>query len=216
MKKETALKTMGVLLTVLLYASFSRAGDMENERSRILPVSAGILTAAANLPHEWISDSGQFLLEGMNRFPVLYSLEIPAGNPDKKGLFHEIGKAVDQASFYFFKHVQIEDRSSKNPETPFELKSRIRNFTDDPRAFELNLSLDIGYHSADNLNIEAVRIESFFYQTFITTVYNYEKKEIELGLSNVMVNKLLLEGMTLELQTDSFISSGALLLSMTL
>lgn len=216
MKKETALKTMGVLLTVLLYASFSRAGDMENEQSHILPVSAGILTAAANLPHEWISDSGQFLLEGMNRFSFLYSPEIPAGKPDKKGFFHEIGKAVDQASYYFFRHVLIEDHSSKNPETRFELKSKIRDFKDDPRAFELNLSLDIGYHSVDNMNIDAVRIEAFFHQTFVTTVYYYEKKEIELGLSNVMINELLLDGMTLELQTDSYISSGALLLSMAL
>ncbi|OGQ91713.1 MAG: hypothetical protein A2464_12890 [Deltaproteobacteria bacterium RIFOXYC2_FULL_48_10] len=96
------------------------------------------------------------------------------------------------------------------------MKSKIRDFKEDPRAFELNLSLDIGYHSADNMNIYAVRIETFFHQTFVTTVYYYEKKEIELGLSNVMINELLLDGMKLELQTDSYISSGALLLTMAL
>jgi hypothetical protein len=189
---------------------------MEKEQAHILPVSAGILTATANLPHEWLSDSGQFLFEEINRFSFLYSPEILAGKPDKKGLFHEIGKAVDKASYYFFRHVLIEDHSSKNPESRFELKSKIRNFKDDPRAFELNLSLDIGYHSADNMNIDAVRIEAFFHQTFVTTVYYYEKKEIELGLSNVMINELLLDGMKLELQTDSYISSGALLLTMAL
>jgi hypothetical protein len=208
MKKQAVLKILGVLFAVLLYASFSHAGDMENEQVLSLPVSDGILTAAANLPHEW--------LEEMNRFSFLYSPEIPAGKPDKKGFFHEIGKAVDQASYYFFRHVLIEDHSSKNPDTRFELKSRIRDFKDDPRAFELNLSLDIGYHSADNMNIDAVRIETFFHQTFVTTVYYYEKKEIELGLSNVMINELLLDGMKLELQTDSYISSGALLLTMAL
>lgn len=218
MKKETctALKTFGILFTVLLYASFSRAGDMKNEQARSLPVSGGILTAAAILPHEWISDSGQFLLQGMNGFSFLHSPELLAGKPDKKGFFHEIGKAVDQASYYFFRHVRIEDHSSKNPEAWFELQSRLRSFKDDPRAFELNLSLDIGYHSGDNMNIDAVRIESFLYQTFVTTVYYYEKKEIELGLSNVMINELLLDGMKLELQTDSYISSGALLLTMAL
>ncbi len=208
MKKEAVLKTLGVLFAVLLYASFSQAGDMEDEQARSLPVSAGILTAAANLPHEW--------LEEMNRFSFLYSPEIPAGKPDTKGVFHEIGKAVDQVSYYFFRHVLIEDHSSKNPDTRFELKSKIRDLKDDPRAFELNLSLDIGYHSADNLNIDAVRIETFLYQTFVTTVYYYEKKEIELGLSNVMINELLLDGMKLEVQTDSYISSGALLLTMSL
>ena len=101
MKKEAVLKTLGVLFAVLLYASFSHAGDMENEQACSLPVSAGILTLPANLPHEWLSDSGQFLLEGMNRFSFLYSPEILAGKPDKKGFFHEIGKAVDQASYYF-------------------------------------------------------------------------------------------------------------------
>jgi hypothetical protein len=208
MKKEAVLKTLGVLFAVLLYASFSQAGDMENERALSLPVSAGILTVSANLRHEW--------LEEMNRFSFLYSPEILTGKPDKKGFFHEIGKAVDQASYYFFRHVLIEDHSSKNTETRFELKSKIRDFKDDPRAFELNLSLDNGSHGADNMNIDAVRIETFFHQTFVTTVYYYEKKEIELGLSNVMINELLLDGMKLELQTDSYISSGALLLTMAL
>ena len=216
MKIEAVLKTLGVLFAVLLYAPFSQAGDMENGQAYSLPMSAGILTAAANLPHEWLSDSGQFLLEETNRFPFLYSPEILAGKPDKKGFFHEIGKAVDQASYYFFRHVLIEDHSSKNPETRFKLKSKIRDFKEDPRAFELNLSLDIGYHSSEDLNIDAVRIESFFHHTFFTTIYHYEKKEIELGLSNVMINDLLLDGMKLEIQTDSYISSGALLLTMAL
>ncbi|OGQ91712.1 MAG: hypothetical protein A2464_12885 [Deltaproteobacteria bacterium RIFOXYC2_FULL_48_10] len=93
MEKEAVLKTLGVLFAVLLYASFSHAGDMENEQACSLPVSAGILTVSANLPHE--------SLEEMNRFSFLYSPEILAGKSDKKGFFHEIGKAVDQASYYF-------------------------------------------------------------------------------------------------------------------
>jgi len=201
------LKMLGVLLAVMLQTPFAWAGDPGGETGET-SLNGEILTVAANMIPEWISTSG---------LPdFMYSLDSGPGKSGKKGFYAGIEKSVEQISTYFFRYFSVNDHSTDIPENRFRLKNRTRSFSEDPRDFDLNLCLDIGYHSAEDLNLDAVRIESFLHHTFVTTIYHYEKKEIELGLSNVMINELLLDGMKLEIQTNSYMNSGAVLLTMTL
>lgn len=208
----TALKKLGILLVVVFHTSLSQAGEYKDEADKDWFVSGRILTAVANINPEWMPPPG---LKNKN-LSLVYSPDIISQQSHKKGFSYEIGKAVDQVSGYFFRYFSVNDYSSEDPRTRFRLKSKIRDFKQDLKDFDLTLSVDIGYHSADNLNIDAIRIESFFNHTFVTTIYHYENKEIEVGLSNAVINKLLLDGMRLEFQTNPYLNSGAVLLTMTM
>lgn len=199
------LKMLGVLLAVVLQTPFAWAGDPVNETGET-SLSGEILTVAANMIPEGIPGSPAFM----------DALDSGSGKADKKGFYADIENSVERISAYFFRYFSVNDHSADVPEDRFRLKNRVRSFSEDLRDFELNLCLDIGYHSSEDLNIDAVRIESFLHHTFITTIYHYEKREIELGLSNVVINELLLDGMRLEFQTNSYMNSGAVLLTMTL
>ena len=218
MKKANCitLKKLGILFVVMFHSSLSFAGDYIDEAGKDLFLPGRILTVAANSTPEWMSASGQYLFVKNKNYSLVHFPSIISQQAYKKGVSYEIGKAIDQMSGYFFRYFSVDDYSSNDPEARLRLKSRIRSYKQDPQTFELNLSFDIGYHSADSLNIDAIRIESFFHYTFVTTIYHYEKREIELGLSNVMINKLLLDGMKLEIQTNPYINSGAVLLTMAM
>ena len=212
----TTLKKLGILFVVVFHTSLSYAGDDNNEAGKDLFMPGKILAVAVNMPGGWMSSPGPYMFaKNKNYFPIHFP-DIISQQPYKKGISYEIGNAIDQMSGYCFRHFSVEDYSSNDPDARFRLKSRIRAFRQDLKDFDLNLSFDIGYHSPDNLNIDAIRIESFFNYTFVTTIYHYEKKEIELGLSNVMINKLLLDGMKLEIQTNPSMNSGAVLLTMAM
>ena len=209
------LKMLGILFVVVFHAALACADEFNDETGQTL-IGGEILTVAANMPFEWMSVAGQSVLVRNKNFSLLHSVGTGPGKPDKRGLSDGIGKSIEQISSYFFRYFSVDDHSADDPEARFRLRNHIRSFKDDPQGFELNLCFDIGYYSSDNLNIDAVRIESFLHHTFVSTIYYYEKKEIELGLSNVMINKLLLDGMKLEIQTNSYMSSGAVLLTMAL
>ena len=216
MKKAncTTLKKLGILFIAAFQTSFASAGDYQTGFNNDLFLSARILTAPANSPPEWMNVTGQYIFN-KNIFLVHFP-EIIIHQSHEKSLSHKIGKAIDQVPDYFFRYFSVEDYSSNDPEAQFRLKNKIHLYRQDPKDFDFNLSLNIGYYSADNLNIDAIRIESFLNHTFLTTIYNYKTKEIELGLSNVMINKLLFDGMKLEIQTNSYMNSGAVLLTMTM
>ncbi len=218
MKKANCitLKKLGILFAVVLQASLSNAGDDKDETGKALSMPGIILTVTANNPSEWGAANGPNLfIKNKNIFPAQFS-DMMLQQPNKKGFYHEMGKAIDQISGYFFKYFSVEDYSSNNPEPRFQLKNKIRTFNETKKDFDLNLAFNIGYHNPDNLNIDAIRIESFFHDTFVTTIYHYEKKELEIGLSNVMINNLLLDGMKLEIQTNPDMNSGALLFTMAM
>nr|NJM01723.1 hypothetical protein [Desulfobacula sp.] len=198
------LKMLGVLLAVMLQTPLAWAGGPVNETGET-SLNGEILTVAANM-----------ILEGIPGSPAFMDALDSGSKAGKKGFYAGIENSVERISAYFFRYFSVNDHSSEIQGSLPRLKNRTRSFAEDPRDFELNLCLDLGYHSADDLNIDAVRIESFLHHTFVTTIYHYEKKEIELGLSNVMINKLLLDGMKLEIQTDSYMNSGAVLFTMTL
>ncbi len=84
------------------------------------------------------------------------------------------------------------------------------------KIIDLNLSLNIGYDDQSLLKMNAIKIKSFCYKTNISAIYNYENKQIELGLSNTSLNDFLFDGMKLEFQAVPSTGSGAILLVMTL
>ena len=84
------------------------------------------------------------------------------------------------------------------------------------KIMDLNLSLNIGYDDQSLLKMNSIKIKSFFYRTNISAIYNYENKLIELGLSNILLNDFLFDGMKLEFQATPSTASGAILLVMTL
>ncbi len=218
MKKAncTTLKNLGILFVAAFQTIIANADEYPSGLNNRLVFSGKILTVTANGPAESMDVTGPYLFSKNNNFSLIHFPEIISRQPHEKGLSNKIGKAIDQVSDYFFRYFSVEDYSLNDPEARFRLKSKINFYRQDPKDFDLNLSFNIGYHSADNLNIDAIRIESFLNHTFVTTIYHYETKEIELGLSNVMINKLLFEGMKLEIQTNPYMNSGAVLLTMTM
>lgn len=218
MKKAncTVLKKFGILLVVVVYASLSHAGDGNDQEAGDGFEPGIFLTATANRSSDRFFSPGLNLPSGNKNDFMTHLVAGSSRRPSKKGFSYEIGKAIEHVSGYFLKHFMLEDNSSDDSGDRFLLKSKTRSFRPDLQDFEFNLSFDIGYHKVDNLNIDAVRLESFFYHTFVTTIYHYEKKEFELGFSNVMINKLLLDGMKLEIQTNPYLNSGAVLLTMAL
>lgn len=210
------LKKLGILFFVTFLTSLSYSDEFKNEASRDLFMPGIILTVAANRIPDWESVAGPYI-PGRNKHDSPADLpDITSGKSRVKGFFYEIGNAMDQMSCYFFRYFSVYDHSATDPEAQFRLKSKIRSFKLDPQDFQLDLSFDIGYHRSENLNIDAIRIESFFHHTFVSTVFHYEKNEFEIGLSNVMINRLLLDGMKLEIQTNPYGNSGAVLLTMAL
>ncbi len=213
---RTILRMLGILFVSLFHTSLSYAGDFKDAADKDLFMPVTVLTVPAKTPSEWIPFSGQSLYRGNNNFFLVHFPAISSQQSSKKGFSHNIGKAMDLASDFFFTYFSVHDYSVDDSGAESLLKNKIRTFKDEPRNFQLNLGFDIGYHTADNLSIDAIRVESFFHHTFVTTIYHYGKKEIELGLSNVMINNLLLDGMRLEIQTNPYANSGAVLLTMTM
>ncbi len=80
--------------------------------------------------------------------------------------------------------------------------------------FEFNLSLNIGRDEENSLKIASTKLESYWHQIHLKAVYQFEKNEINLGLSNDYINNLLLEGMEIEFQANPSVGSRGIFLKM--
>lgn len=210
------LKTLRIFIAMTVCASLSHAGDIQKNNSKDLSLSGRLLTPGVSIssgavssmpivaPEPLINDV-QWQLNGfgIRKTPV-------------KGLSHEIGRVLDQAGAYFFKHFLIQDYSSVKINPQPELKNKIRAMENEPEKIQFNLCVDIGYYPADIINIDAIRLESHFDQTFVTTIYRHDSKKFEFSVGNARINRMLIQGMKLELQANPYENSGAVLLTMAL
>jgi hypothetical protein len=136
------LKMLGVLLAVMLQTPFAWAGDPVNETGETA-LNDEFLTVAANTILEEIPGSSAFM-------DTLDS----GSKADKKGFYAGIENSVERISAYFFRYFSVNDRSAEIQGSLPRLKNRTRSFAEDLRDFELNLCFDIGYRSADDLNLD--------------------------------------------------------------
>jgi hypothetical protein len=94
-----------------------------------------------------------------------------------------------------------------------DINSYVFNFS---KRVYLNLSFNIGYDTESIIKMNSIQLKSFGYKTYLKAVFNYETKQLELGLSNAFLNNYLLKGMKLEFKANPAVGSGALLFVMTL
>jgi len=84
------------------------------------------------------------------------------------------------------------------------------------KIIDLNLFLNIGYDDQSLLKMNSIKVKSFCYKTQVSAIYNCEKEQVELGLSNTSLNDFLFDGAKLEFQATPSTGSGAILLVMSL
>jgi len=206
--------TMGHILSplffIILLASMSFAQDLETKAGQELFFSANILSVAANINFEQMSISYNGL-SGSRRYLFQSGRDLYT---DESHLKFD-GK-LKQMTRYFLKYFNFDDFSTDDADSNFSLKSKVDTGKMKPNDFEFNLSLNIEYDNNTNLKMNAIKLESSWLQTYVNAVYHYEKSEFELGLSSVVINAYLLDGMKLEFQANPVAGSGAVLLTMSL
>lgn len=229
--KQTRHKQRFIILflfiTIIIHASTSFAQDIENITRQGLVVSTNILLVAANMNSEQMSISYNGLSIGKG---LIFKFDKNVYGPDdskllkpssedlnKDGYLKKLDRKIKEMSHYLLRFFNVDDFSKNDEDSKFAFTSTISAYKINPNDFEFKLSLNIGYDDEDAiLKMNAVKVESFWLNTYVNAVYNYGKSEFELGLSNSHINKYLLDGMRLEFQANPTVGSGAILLTMSL
>ncbi len=117
---------------------------------------------------------------------------------------------------YIFQMFDMDDSKSSAANEKSFLKSRVDTDKVHITDFEINFAINMGYDAKQNLKMDGIKVISYGWNTYLNAIYNYEKNEVELGLSNSTINQYLLDGMKLEFHANPKAGSGAVLLSMML
>lgn len=80
--------------------------------------------------------------------------------------------------------------------------------------YDFSLSFNVGYDSDQVININAVKVSSYLFSTYLDAVYDCRNSGLDLFFSNDYLNDYLLNGMKLEFQMSPTKSSGAVLVTM--
>lgn len=207
------------LFFILSMTSLSFAQDFESKKGQDIFISANLLTMVGTINSERMSISYNGISSATG---MLYALEKNSqpGMDLEKSFTDEnqfkFGEKLKQVTGYFLKYFNVEDLSSDETVTSSLLKSKVDISKENTNEFEFNLSLNIGSGVDTLVKMSAVKMESYWYRTYVNAVYNYEKSEIELGVSSAYINEYLLDGMKLEVQANPSEGSGAVLLTMSL
>ncbi len=134
-------------------------------------------------------------------------------NKADTGSFGNKFKALTE---YIFQMFNMDDSKNSAANEDSFLMSKVDIDTVHINDFEVNFALNMGYDEKQNLKMDGIKVISYGMNTYLNAIYNYEKNEVELGLSTSYINQHLLDGMKLEFQANPKAGSGAILLSMTL
>lgn len=206
--KNTAARILFSMIFMILFPSMSLGQEPEHNANQNLIVSASVLMIAANSMS--ISYDG---FSGRNSYTFKSTAsDTDTEEPEQENLMTKFSKTATQMTRYFLKYVKVEDTSTDN-QTGYLLKSRVDTVKMNPNDFEVNVSFLAGYDDKTSLKMDGIKIESFWLNTFVNATYNYEKNEVEIGLSSASINEYLMDGMKLEFQANPTTGSTALLLS---
>ncbi len=134
-------------------------------------------------------------------------------NADDTGSFGNTFKALTE---YIFQMFNMNDSKNNGTNDESFLKSKIDFDKAHLNDFEVSFALCMGYDEKQYVKMDGIKLISYGLNTYFNAIYNYEKNEIELGVSNSYINQHLLNGMKLELQANPKAGSGSVLLSMAL
>jgi hypothetical protein len=206
--KNTTVRILFSMIFMIMFPSMSLAQESEHTANQNLTVSASVLMIAANSMS--ISYDG---LPGKNSYTFKSTAsDMDVEQPKQENLMTKFTKTANQMTQYFLKYVKVEDTSADNT-SGYLLKSKVDTVKMNPNDFKVNVSLLAGYDDKTSLRMDGVKIESYWCHTFVNATYNYEKNEVEIGLSNASINEYLMNDMKLEFQTNPTTGSTALLLS---
>lgn len=214
------------LFSALLVAAPLPAQEFKTQMGQPVAVTAKILTVAGNINADRMSISYNGLSTGSgmlyNFGKNLYlnapgpSANLTLGQPIKNESGFKMGKKLKLMADYVLKYFNVDDLSSDDAESQFLMKSKVNTDKKNLNDFEFNMLLNIKGDDDTILKMNAIKVESVLYNTYVNAVYDYDKSEIEFGVSCGYINQYLLNGMILELQANPNTGSGALLLTMRL
>ncbi len=214
------------LFSIIMLTSISTAQDLENIAGEDLIISANILFVAAKVNSEQMSisynglssDSGYLFSSDNNSYGLDPSKLFEADDRefDEDAYLLKFSRKLKQMTHHFLRYFNVEDFSTDKADSNSLLKSKVDTDQMSSNDFEFNLSLNVGYDEDTILTMSAIKVESYWMHTYVNALYDYEKREFELGLSSVYINDYLLDGMKLEFQTNPIAGSGAILLTMSL
>ena len=206
--KNTAARILFSMIFMIIFPSMSLSQENENDIHQDLTVSASVLMITAD------SMSVSYdSFAGRNSYSFKSNTSgMDVEEPGPESQMTRFIKTANQMTRYFLKYVKVEDSSADN-QTGYVLKSKIDTDKINPNDFEVNVSFLAGYNDKTSLKMDRIKIESYWRHTFVNATYNYEKNEVEIGLSSAGINDYLMDGMKLELQTNPTNGSTALLLS---
>lgn len=211
---------------VLISATTGAAKDLKCETGADAFINANILYAAAKIDSDRFSISYDGLsgneketvqsrkntrgLEVENKMDLLFE------TAQKEDLSFKVAQRLKGAVEYVLQYIKIGDFSVDDRDTALSIKSKVKTDKMEKEDFDFNVSLAIGSDDNSIINMEAVNFESYWNHTYVNAAYHCEKNQIEFGLSNSYINKQLLNGMKLELQTIPNAKTGMILLTKSL
>ncbi len=182
--------------------------------------SANLFTLTANFDVDEMSLSYYGLSSPkpamLNAIGTSSAFDLEDGFTTNKVDTNSFGTKFKALTEYIFQMFNMDNSENNAANENTFLKSKVDISKAYINDFEVNFALSMGYDENQNLKMDGIKVISYGLNTYLNAIYNNEKNEVELGLSNSYINQHLLDGMKLEFQANPKAGSGAVLLSMTL
>ncbi len=181
--------------------------------------SANLFTLAANFDMDQMSLSYYGLSSpksGFSNAGASSAFDFESDLSVNKTDTDSFGNTFKALTEYIFQMFNMDDSNNNAANEESFLKSKVDTDKIHLNDFEVNFAISMGYDEKQNLKMDGIKVISYGWNTYLNAIYNYEKNEVELGLSNSTINQFLLDGMKLEFHANPKAGSGAVLLSMML
>lgn len=132
--------------------------------------------------------------------------------PKKAGIEQSIFSFAEQMMRFFSFETPLEENALQSK---YKYKKHIIE-EDTERDFNINLSMGVDSEEQTALRVNSVRIDSRLQATLINTTYNYETDAVKVGVTDDRINRLIGDGLRVELVSDWSNGSGAIIFSMDL
>ena len=141
---------------------------------------------------------------------------IKQSQDEVKTKYKRMGDKIKMVGRHVLRYFYFDQVGCMDTENPLSMKTRVHANEYAPDDMDVNVSVNVGVNEDTNdFIINEVKVSSFGFSTYLDAVYNYRKDQINLYLSNMHLNELLLEGMKLEFQVQPEENSGAVVLNMS-
>lgn len=132
-----------------------------------------------------------------------------------KTKYERVGNKIKSLTRHALRYFYFDQSDVQDTKTLLSLKTRVHANEYAPDDMDIKVSVNVGVNDETNdFTINELKVSSFGFSTYLDTVYDYRKDRINLYLSNMYLNALLLKGMKLEFQVHPKESSGAVVLNM--